>query len=177
MSPGTFRPAASSSVTEKTPAAARSTVAADAPVSRFTSTPSPSRFSPYVPLIRRRSTSHPPHGPCPRHASPSETARDAAAQSTEHPSHGAHGGDMALRRAGGDDRLDGVVGVAAILLAAVARLPRGRDVRRGRARVRVPAVHGGGHAAAAPEPEDASACFLTDPGPRTTVVAGSTTIK
>jgi hypothetical protein len=161
---------------KKTPTA-RSTVAADAPVSRFTSTPSPSRFSPYVPLIRRRSTSHPPHEPCPRHASPSETARDAAAQSTEHPSHGAHGGDAAFRFAA-EETIASMASSALPPSSSRPWLASRAGATSARRVVRVSTCQlstAAATAAAAPEPEDASACFLTDPGPRTTVVAGSST--
>mmetsp|Transcript_14724 Transcript_14724/g.62139 ORF Transcript_14724/g.62139 Transcript_14724/m.62139 type:complete len:389 (+) Transcript_14724:2251-3417(+) len=170
------KPADSSSDAEKTPFA-RNTVAADAPVSRFTLTLSPSRFSPYVPLIRRRSTSHTPHAPWPRHPSRSllETARDAAAQSTEHPSHGAHG--FGSPRAFEET----IASMASSAFPPSSSRPwlasrAGATSARGVARVSACQLStAAATASAAPEPEDASACLATDPGPRTTVVAGSST--
>mmetsp|Transcript_2038 Transcript_2038/g.7047 ORF Transcript_2038/g.7047 Transcript_2038/m.7047 type:complete len:347 (+) Transcript_2038:582-1622(+) len=73
---------------------ALSTVAALAPVSRFTSCPSPNCGNAYVPLIAARSTKHEPHGPWPRQSEPpGRAASDAATQSTEHPTQGAQNGD------------------------------------------------------------------------------------
>ena len=84
--------------------------------------------------------------PCARHAA-ERTARDAGPPRPTKHATTARARRMALLRGGGDDRLDGVVGVAAILPAAVARPPaRGATSARGAARAcpRALAVHGGG---------------------------------